>query len=354
MATANPRQQDPEDEKPDRPVRPKLAHLRSFVYLARLGSMTAAAEELGMSQPTMSDHIDQLERGFEDKLFTRGPTGVNLTASGAALCRTIEHSVNQLDNLTFRSLGRPLILGGPPDLLRERVLPTLAPLLSPDDIRIQIQPGIAEELLEHLRHRTIDLFIATRRLNPLDIKVTYHRLFQEEYVLVGNASWRKRIPPRASEEEAVRVLAEAPFLAFDVDLPLIRDHPLIAEHEAAIFGARPLARVSLIMPNFGALRNAAIAGGGVTVVPRYVAEGAIKAKQLYELYEPQDRHFNQIYLAHRDEPQNEAVQRIIDELRRSAPHWETRRAKASAAAEHAQQSRTASAKSPFYEQRDGK
>jgi DNA-binding transcriptional LysR family regulator len=349
MATAKPHQQDQGNEKPDRPARPKLAHLRSFLYLARLGSMTAAAEALGMSQPTMSDHIEQLERGFEEKLFTRGPTGVNLTASGDALCRTIEHSVNQLDSLTFGSLGRPLILGGPLDLLGERVLPTLAPLLSLDGIRIQIQPGIAEELLEHLRQRTIDLFIATRWLNPLDIKVTYHRLFREQYVLVGNADWKKRIPARASEEEAVGVLAQAPFLAFDVDLPLIRDHPLIAEHEDAIFGVHPLARVALVMPNFGALRNAAIAGGGVTVLPRYVAEDAIKAKQLYELYEPQDRQFNQIYLAHRDEPQSEAVQRIIDELRAKAPHWETRQAKAPAAAERAQQSRPTSAKSPFYE-----
>jgi DNA-binding transcriptional LysR family regulator len=173
-------------------------------------------------------------------------------------------------------------------------------------------------------------------------------------VLVGNASWRKRLPPRASEEEAVRVLADAPFLAFDVDLPLIRDHPLIAEHEAEIFGDHPLARVSLIMPNFGALRNAAIAGGGVTVVPRYVAAGAIKAKQLYELYEPQDRYFNQIYLAHRDEPQGEAVQRIIDELRRRAPRWETKQAKTTTTAEDAQPSREASAKSRFYEQHDGK
>jgi DNA-binding transcriptional LysR family regulator len=352
MAVAKPpqEQQDQKNEKPERLARPKLAHLRSFIYLARLGSMTAAAEELGVSQPTMSDHIEQLERGFDDKLFTRGPTGVTLTASGEALCRSIEPSINQLDNLTFRGLARPLILGGPPDLLGERVLPTLASLLSPDDIRIQIQPGIAEELLEHLRHRTIDLFIATRRLNPLDITVKYHRLFQEQYVLVGNADWRKRIPPRATAEEAVRALAQAPFLAFDQELPLIRDHPLITEHEETIFGTDPLARVSLVMPHFGALRNAAIAGAGVTVLPLYVAEEAIKAKKLYELYQPEDRKFNQIYLAHRDEPQSTAAQRIIDELRAKAPNWETKEAKAAAAAEQAERLRRTSAKTPFYDQ----
>jgi DNA-binding transcriptional LysR family regulator len=346
MAAARPPQQDHRNEKPNGVARPKLAHLRSFLYLARLGSMTAAAEELGISQPTMSDHIDQLERGFEDKLFIRGPMGVNLTATGDMLRRAVEHSISQLDNLTFRSLARPVILGGPQDMLRERVLRTLAPLLSLDGVCLQIQTGIAEELFERLKNRTIDLFIATRRLNADDIKVRYHRLFQEEYVLVGDASWKKLIPPTASEEDAVRVLAQAPFLAFDEELPIIRDHPLIAEHEDAIFGADPLARVSLIVPNLGALRNVAIEGSGVTVLPRYIADDALRAKKLYELYEPEDRKYNPIYLAHRDEPQCEPVQRIIEELRAKAPDWETKGAKAAAAAEQA--SRT-SAPVPFYE-----
>jgi DNA-binding transcriptional LysR family regulator len=349
MAAAEPRQQEHRNDKPDRLARPKLAHLRSFLYLARAGSMTAAADELGMSQPTMSDHIEQLERGFEEKLFIRGPMGVDLTASGAALQRSIEHSITQLDNLTFGSLARPLILGGPPDLLGERVLPSLAQVLEPDGICVRVQPGIAEELLEHLRTRTVDLFIATRRLNALDMTVKYHRLFQEQYVLVGNADWKKRLPPGISEEDAVSALAEAPFLSFDEDLPVIRDHPLIAEHEEAIFGADPLARVSLIMPNFGALRNVAIAGGGVTVLPLYVAEDAIKAKKLFELYKPDDRKFNPIYLAHRDEPQSPAAQRIVDELRKKAPTWETKEAKAAAAAEHLQRATRTAAVGPFYE-----
>lgn len=347
MAATEPRPQE-HTNKSNRVARPKLAHLRSFFYLARMGSMTAVAHELGVSQPTISDHIDQLERGFDDKLFVRGPMGVDLTATGEVLRRTIEHSIHQLDNLTFTSLTRPVILGGPHDLLRERVLPTLAPLLSPDGIRVEIQTGIAEELLEHLSRRTIDLFIATRRLNPRDIEVKYHRLFQEEYVLVGDAEWKKRIPPTASEQEAVLVLAQAPFLAFDKDLPIIRDHPLIAEHEDAIFGADPLARVALIMPELGALCAAAIAGGGVTVIPRYLADDAIKAKKLYELYAPEDRKYNAIYLSHRDEPQGQDVKRIIQELRTKAPSWETKEAKAARALQLKQPSRT-SPPGPFYD-----
>jgi DNA-binding transcriptional LysR family regulator len=311
--------------------------------------MTATAAALGSSQPTISDHIEQLERGFDDKLFIRRPTGVVLTATGEMLLRRIDRPLTQLDNLTFKSLSRPVLLGGPHDILHERVLPTLAPLLSTDGICVQIRPGIAEELLVHLTNRTIDLFIATRRLNTHDIKVRYHRLFQEEYVLVGNEQWKKRFPPMASEDDAVRVLSKAPFLAFDDDLPVIRDHPLIAEHEDAIFGADPCARVALVMPNFGALRNVAIEGGGVTVLPRYLAEDAINARQLYELYKPEDRKFNPIYLAQRDELQSDAVERIIKELRAQAPSWETKEAKAAATALRSSDPLPLPPPAPFYD-----
>jgi DNA-binding transcriptional LysR family regulator len=348
MADAERHHQDHTNAKPGRLARPKLPHLRSFFYLARLGSMTAAAERLGVSQPTMSDHIDQLERGFEEKLFVRGPSGVALTATGDVLLRTVEQSINQLDNLTFRSLSRPVILGGPLDMLSERALPALAPLLAAGGITVQIQPGIAEELLEHLRNRTVDLFLATRRLNAPDMKIKYHRLFQEEYVLVGNAAWKKRISSLKSEGEIVWVLAEAPFLAYDEDLTIIRDHPLIAEHEDAIFGTDPLARVCLITPDLGALRNVAIEGGGVTVLPGYLVKEAIKAKKLFELSKPEDRKFNPIHLAHRDEPQSAAVRQIIEELREQAPRWETNEAKTAAAAEQLWRASQTSATRPFY------
>jgi DNA-binding transcriptional LysR family regulator len=151
----------------------------------------------------------------------------------------------------------------------------------------------------------------------------------------------------ASEQDVVRVLAEAPFLTFDETLPIIRDHPLIAEHEQAIFGSNPLDRVSLIMPELGALRNVAIEGGGVTVLPRYLADDAIRAKTLYELYTPENRKFNPIYLAHRDEPQNQTVQRIIAELRDKAATWETKEAKA---AHRRQLNRIQSPTVPLYEQ----
>ena len=50
-------------------------HLYYFWTVARLGSITGAARELNLAQPTLSAQIAQLERRCGCRLLTRGPWG---------------------------------------------------------------------------------------------------------------------------------------------------------------------------------------------------------------------------------------------------------------------------------------
>jgi DNA-binding transcriptional LysR family regulator len=62
-----------------------FAQLRSFATVARLGSVTAAASELGVSEPAVSSAIATLRREFGDELIVRGGGGVRLTVGGTRL-----------------------------------------------------------------------------------------------------------------------------------------------------------------------------------------------------------------------------------------------------------------------------
>lgn len=311
--------------------RPKLAHLRSFLYVARMHSISKAAGELQLSQPTITEHIQKLEEGYVRTLFDRGPSGMALTAAGEALRRMIEPQIDHLDSLTFddKPMAAHVGLGGPPDLLSLRVLPALAPLYAAG-INIRVRPGIPTELLEQLENRTLDMFIATRFVESKVAEVIYTRLFDEEYVLIGNATWRDRISANADgaatddelERRIAEVLATAPFLAFDGDLPLIRDHPLILRHARTIFGADKLERVPLIMPDLRALREVAITGAGIAVIPRYIAQDALRAEQLFELFTPRNRKLNTLYIVHRNEPQTAVHRRLIETLCDDAATWQ--------------------------------
>ena len=56
-------------------------YYKVFYYVGRLGSITAAAEALCISQPAASQAIKQLEKALNTKLFLRTQKGVRLMGS---------------------------------------------------------------------------------------------------------------------------------------------------------------------------------------------------------------------------------------------------------------------------------
>ncbi|MFE1049740.1 LysR family transcriptional regulator [Streptomyces olivaceus] len=68
-------------------------NLRQYEYalaVAEEGSMTAAAERLRVTQPSLSQQIGALEKHLGVKLFTRTPTGVTVTVAGRAFLAEAE------------------------------------------------------------------------------------------------------------------------------------------------------------------------------------------------------------------------------------------------------------------------
>ena len=70
-----------------------LTQLNAFVLVARLGSVTAAANALGVSEPAVSQALAALRQHLGDQLVTRGPTGMRLTAGGSRLLATASQIV---------------------------------------------------------------------------------------------------------------------------------------------------------------------------------------------------------------------------------------------------------------------
>lgn len=64
-----------------------IVALRSFVAATRLGSLSRAAEELGTTQPAVSQHLRRLEAAIGSALFDRTSRGVTLTSAGDAALR---------------------------------------------------------------------------------------------------------------------------------------------------------------------------------------------------------------------------------------------------------------------------
>jgi len=79
--------------------------IRSFVIVARLGSLSAAARKLGVSQPTLSRNIQALESATQLNLFRRTTQGLELTEAGRSLMETANHMDESADRFQRLASG---------------------------------------------------------------------------------------------------------------------------------------------------------------------------------------------------------------------------------------------------------
>ena len=111
---------------------PSLAAIEAFVQVARLGSITAAAEDLSLSSPALSRRIQTLESFVGRPLFERGHQSIRLNEDGEELmglvAQPIETLANAIETMTSRDHVMRLRLGVPSLFASQRLIPHLPQL----------------------------------------------------------------------------------------------------------------------------------------------------------------------------------------------------------------------------------
>jgi len=140
--------------------------LAQIVAIARLGSISKAAEELHLSQPALSRSIAALERNYGVKIFDRSRRGVIPTASGRQIVADAEALLRRIRTFEHNSrmhgrgeTGRLAIGFGPlaAAILMPGATVTFMRMRPAVSIEISIRPPGA--LLEQLLRDEIELFL---------------------------------------------------------------------------------------------------------------------------------------------------------------------------------------------------
>ena len=76
-----------------------IRHLKIFIAVAETGSMSGAAQKLYLSQPTVSQAIQELERHYQIHLFERLSRKLFITGEGRQLLSLATQAVSQFDSL---------------------------------------------------------------------------------------------------------------------------------------------------------------------------------------------------------------------------------------------------------------
>jgi DNA-binding transcriptional LysR family regulator len=79
---------------------------RAFLVTAEEGSLSAAARELGLTQPTLSRQVAGLEEELGVTLFERVGRGLELTPSGAELLEQVRAMGDAAGNLKLTAVGQ--------------------------------------------------------------------------------------------------------------------------------------------------------------------------------------------------------------------------------------------------------
>ncbi|MFN3954026.1 MAG: LysR family transcriptional regulator [Pararhodobacter sp.] len=153
-------------------------HWRSFIAVAERGSLSAAARALGLTQPTVSRHIDLLEASVGAPVFLRSPQGMSLTELGTRLlpeARAMAAAAAALERTASapEDAARGIVRLTASEVVGAEILPALiAPLMA-------ASPGLEVELVlsnrnEDLLRREADL--AVRMIRPAQAGLVARKL----------------------------------------------------------------------------------------------------------------------------------------------------------------------------------
>jgi DNA-binding transcriptional LysR family regulator len=250
-----------------------FAQLRSFATVARVGSVSRAAEALGVSEPAVSAAVAALRRDLGDTLFVRAGGGIRLTPGGERLAAAAAEIIGLEDRLR-REVA---------EARGERGL-----------LRLVVSPDVAEyasaPLLDAFTRRRPTLEVAQQVAAPED----FGSLLADRRadVALGPA------PAPAAATDAV------PFLRYKLIVVAAPGHPLAGTRAVAtaalrgerwlvgpadtdlvrLFGARGLAAPRRgVFTTAAAAQAAAAAGEGVTLAIAHAVLDALRRGTLVRL-----------------------------------------------------------------------
>jgi DNA-binding transcriptional LysR family regulator len=149
-----------------------LEWYKSFYFVVKTGSITKAAEQLYVTQPSVSYSIKQLEEHLGIQLFVRKSKGVRLTKEGEALFQHVETAFDSLlvgekKMEQFKNLNRGEVKIGTSDTLcKYYLLPHIESFnKSYPDIKIHLSHGKTPDILGWLKDGRIDCGIVHLPIN---------------------------------------------------------------------------------------------------------------------------------------------------------------------------------------------
>lgn len=268
----------------------KLEGLSTFVAVAEAGSISAAARRLGLSKSVVSDRLAELERSLGAPLLHRSTRKLTLTEDGTSFLESAAQITRDVEAAAVMvaerrgALRGPLRISAPVTFGRMHLGPALYGFLAR-------HTGV--ELTLDLDDRRVDAaadgYDAVIRHGPIaDSRLTVWRLATSRRVLVASPAYIERHgrPGSISELEEHRGIFYTNRSHLDWRF-IGLDGPTVVR-----------GRLSLRVNNGDVMRDAAVAGLGIALLPTFIVNADVKAGKLRVIELGADTEAEFIYVAH--------------------------------------------------------
>jgi DNA-binding transcriptional LysR family regulator len=248
--------------------------LRTFITVVDRGTLSAAAHKLGLRQPTITLHIQNLEDSIGVKLLTRRGKGVELTREGEIVVRKARELLAFCDDLeeeVFAELyrtKRQIRIGAGP-IMTDHLLPHIAARFQQLDpgIDVLMEPAETAAIVKGVLDHTYDVGFVGFPLRSDQLELL--EWIEDELVLIVPTDH----PFAIRESVQVTELAQQHFI-WHKSASGIR---MFVQKELSCKGLNLTTEPANHgeVPNTMSLLSSVNAGLGVAVIPRYSAQNAI-------------------------------------------------------------------------------
>ena len=307
----------------ERRIETLWSHVHWLSVLGLAGSFTAAAQRLGVSKAAMSQRITELEQAAGVPLVQRTTRSLRLTEAGQQLVdatagafETINTAFAGIRDLAATPRGR-LRLTAPVALARQQIVPLLPAFLRAHP-QVRIELDLSDRLVP-LAQEGFDLAIRHCPAPP-DSHVAWALCATRAWLVASRAYLRRRGTPAAPADlaghDCLAYLRAGEASAWQ----LLRQPPGAADDAGAQKVTVPVSG-PLAANNSEVLREAALAGLGIALLPDFSAQEPLRSGKLVPVlpdWQPVGGFGGQIYAIRPYSPYvPRAVQALVGHLRQA-------------------------------------
>lgn len=262
------------------------SHVHGLVVLQAQGSFTAAAQRLGISKAAMSQRIAELERAAGVALVRRTTRSVHLTEAGAGLA---ERARGAFEEIASGFSGVRELSGSPMGLLRVTAPVAFArqQLVNRIPEFLRAHPGVRVELemSDELRSLSRDGFdLAIRHTtHPPETHVAWKLAGTRSVLVASRAYLRRAGSPRQPVDLESHQCLVYPRARAEPLWTLVPARPAGRGRGPGPEGVTVRVGGPFSVNNSEALRDAAMAGLGIALLPDFSAQSALEADRLVEV-----------------------------------------------------------------------